>query len=604
MYRKYLRIKSKQVKRAVFVFIIALFTLFWLVPFFWGNKKMLPRVYLGDNALSKVPLEGVQEKINTLAREYEEEKFTLFFRGKKAESSLVDIGAKIEKNKTGENLIKSLALGSYTPKFFWRFWQNLVFGYRVPVFYSFDQERFSDTIGKKLGQGLFPAEDASVIFLRTGVKVIPSKEGSGVDESFVVAQLVKNIKDWKVGNVEIKIIKIAPAVTTQEAENLKNKIENIITYPFVFKAREVTLSLKKDELLSWIKITKEPLLGNSVVGGETDMETTINTTLSGNNFTDPKQKYQLSWDVDREKITRFLDEKIKGKIYQEKINGVLAIENGALVEVQPSRGEITVDIEKALDIVIASFKNSQYFIELPVVEIPAAVSLKKAQELGVNNLMGTGESNFTGSPTNRRHNIRVGAGKFNGAVIGEGETFSFLKTLGPVDKSTGYLPELVIKKDKTIPEYGGGMCQVSSTCFRAAVNSGLRVVERQNHAYPVQYYSPQGTDATVYIPRPDLKFVNDTPGPILIQTRIEGNLLFFDFFGQKDGRRVELEGPRTWDKKPDGSMKAEWIQRVYDKDSKLMFQKNFLSKYESPSKFPHPEDEKPPKEKKKKKKKD
>ena len=294
---------------------------------------------------------------------------------------------------------------------------------------------------------------------------------------------------------------------------------------------------------------------------------------------------------------------MQGQIYRKPINGTLNYSAGTIQEITPSQSEVTTDMEKAIPLVVDSFSRKEYFIELPVKETPAQVSLAKIKELEIETLVGRGESDFTGSPKNRRHNIAVGASKFNGVVIGKGEEFSFLKTLGPVDKSTGYLPELVIKVDKTIPEYVGGMCQVSTTCFRAEVNAGLRTTERQNHAYPVQYYSPQGTDATVYIPHPDLKFVNDTPGPILIQTRIASNTLTFEFFGKSDGRTVALEGPRTFDKKSDGSMKAEWIQRVYAQDGNLMFQKNFLSKYDSPSKYPHPGDEKPPKEEKKKKKK-
>jgi vancomycin resistance protein YoaR len=78
------------------------------------------------------------------------------------------------------------------------------------------------------------------------------------------------------------------------------------------------------------------------------------------------------------------------------------------------------------------------------------------------------------------------------------------------------LPELVIKKEGTVPEFGGGLCQVSSTAFRAAMNGGLPITQRRNHAYAVQYYAPQGTDATIYPGVVDLKFINDTPGDILI----------------------------------------------------------------------------------------
>ena len=177
-------------------------------------------------------------------------------------------------------------------------------------------------------------------------------------------------------------------------------------------------------------------------------------------------------------------------------------------------------------------------------------------------------------------------------LIKPGEEFSFIKTLGPVDESTGYLPELVIKTDKTVPEFGGGMCQVSTTAFRAALNSGLKVTARTNHAYPVVYYNPQGLDATVYIPNPDLRFINDTPNYILIQTKIVGTQLFFDFYGTSDGRQTKIIGPQVLEKNDDGSMKTVAYQEVSDANGNLIRKDTFKSNYKSPSLFPHPGEEK------------
>ncbi|MBD3156604.1 vancomycin resistance protein, partial [Candidatus Peregrinibacteria bacterium] len=109
-----------------------------------------------------------------------------------------------------------------------------------------------------------------------------------------------------------------------------------------------------------------------------------------------------------------------------------------------------------------------------------------------------------------------------------------------------YLPELVIKPEGTIPEYGGGLCQVSSTIYRAALMSGLPIVERSPHSYAVSYYAQiygYGLDATIYIGVHDVKFINDTPGHILIQAYAEGSQAFFKFYGTDDGRSVALEGP-------------------------------------------------------------
>lgn len=251
---------------------------------------------------------------------------------------------------------------------------------------------------------------------------------------------------------------------------------------------------------------------------------------------------------------------------------------------------LKLDKEKSLQIIIDYLKNNEKSdrLKLSFTEITPNLSIDSIDNLGITTLIGEGRSNFRGSPKNRIFNIKVATSRFDGVLIKPGEEFSFVKILGEVDGEHGYLPELVIKKDKTEPEFGGGICQVSTTTFRAAINSGLKITARKNHAYPVQYYNPQGMDATVYIPRPDLRFINNTSAHILIQTKIEGTELFFRFFGTNDGRKVEIVGPKIIERKPDGGMRTTFSQKVSDKDGVPFIDDIFNSNYDSPNNYPHP----------------
>ncbi|MCR4307313.1 MAG: VanW family protein, partial [Candidatus Berkelbacteria bacterium] len=158
--------------------------------------------------------------------------------------------------------------------------------------------------------------------------------------------------------------------------------------------------------------------------------------------------------------------------------------------------------------------------------------------------IGYGETNMRNSPANRRHNIANGISLLSSALVKPGEEFSTVAKLGAVDNTTGFLPELVIKDDRTVPEFGGGLCQVSTTLFRTVMNAGLKVMERTNHSYRVSYYEPPiGLDATIYLPKPDFKFLNDTPGYILIQGRVVGNKVIFELWGTSDGRTSAISTP-------------------------------------------------------------
>ncbi len=281
---------------------------------------------------------------------------------------------------------------------------------------------------------------------------------------------------------------------------------------------------------------------------------------------------------------------IARKANKDPENAKLKIDNGKVIVFTLSASGLQLEENNSIATIVNYLKKLNYTnpVILPFREIPPVIATSSVNNLGITSLIGEGRSNFIGSPHNRVYNIKVANKRFNGVLIKPKEEFSFIKTLGAVDADHGYLPELVIKKNKTEPDFGGGICQLSTTAFRAAINSGLEITARKNHAYPVSYYNPQGMDATVYIPRPDLKFINNTPGYILIEVKVKRTELIFDFYGTNDGRKVKIIGPTVIEKKPDGSLKTTFTQEVFDRNKKLIREDIFNSNYASPSKYPHP----------------
>jgi len=300
-----------------------------------------------------------------------------------------------------------------------------------------------------------------------------------------------------------------------------------------------------------------------------------------------KKKVFVTLDTDlvKKSITN-----LAKKINKDPTNSRLKVEDGKVALFTLSEKGLKLDETKSFELIFNLLKNNiiNQELELPYQEIDPVVTAESVNDMGIETLIGEGHSNFRGSPKNRVFNINVATERFDGIIIEPGEEFSFVQVLGEVDGEHGYLPELVIKKDKTEPEFGGGICQVSTTAFRAAIYSGLEITARRNHAYPVGYYNPQGMDSTVYIPKPDLRFKNDTPGHILIQTKIIGTELIFQFYGTSDGRKTTVIGPTILEKNPDGSMKTTFTQKINDKDDNLIREDIFKSSYESPAKFPRP----------------
>ena len=296
-----------------------------------------------------------------------------------------------------------------------------------------------------------------------------------------------------------------------------------------------------------------------------------------------------AFSVDEESMKNYISV-LSQKFNKDPEEAKFKFEDGKVTAFSINQKGMKLDEEKSFEVLVEYLKKTETgnSVDLAWQEISPETTIDSLDNMGITDLIGEGRSNFRGSPKNRIYNIKVAIKKFDGVLIKPGEEFSFVKTLGDVDGEHGYLPELVIKKDKTEPEFGGGICQVSTTAFRSAIYSGLEITARRNHAYPVQYYNPQGMDSTVYVPRPDLRFINNTPGYILIQVKIEGTELIFDFYGKSDGRKINVIGPKIIERKPDGSMKTTFTQEVYDKNENLVRSDVFNSAYDSPSKYPHP----------------
>ncbi len=243
------------------------------------------------------------------------------------------------------------------------------------------------------------------------------------------------------------------------------------------------------------------------------------------------------------------------KLHIDPIDSLFTFQNGRVTVFKPSNDGQTADIEGLKDLisskflaVVSSSKPKTIVTEIPIKILKPKITTDKANNLGIKELLASGTSLFQHSIPNRIYNISLASTRLNGILVAPGEVFSFAKALGDVSAFTGYQQAYVIQNGKTVLGDGGGVCQVSTTLFRAILNAGLPVVERHAHAYRVGYYeqdSPPGFDATVFVPSVDLKFKNDTGNYILIQTLIDPNILrlTFELYGTKDGREVSITTP-------------------------------------------------------------
>ncbi len=316
---------------------------------------------------------------------------------------------------------------------------------------------------------------------------------------------------------------------------------------------KVTGSIPTDQEINDTKIKAQKLIGKSLIlTADTSKITLDDKTLIS--WLDFKNNYQ----------TAKIDEYVKNtsqSLRRDPVNAIFKFENNKVLEFQPAQNGIKPKDSELSDLIknsIDKLVNQQEALiteSIPVETIAPLVKNDDANNLGIKELLGRGVSTFHHSDSTRNMNIEKGSAIVNRILVAPGETFSFIKNLGDVSLEAGFKKAYIIRQGKTELDVGGGICQVSTTLFRAMLNAGLDITSRQNHAYRVSYYeedSKPGFDATVFVPSPDLKFINDTGHYVLVQNTFDlpNRTLTYEIYGTSDGRKSTISNYRQWDAQP------------------------------------------------------
>lgn len=226
----------------------------------------------------------------------------------------------------------------------------------------------------------------------------------------------------------------------------------------------------------------------------------------------------------------------------------------------------TLNVEGTLTAIQQQLAEGQHSVPIAIdVVNPKVLDTTPGSEIGVTELVHAETSYFYGSSAERVQNIEAAAKSFHGLLIAPGETFSMASQLTDISLDNGYAEALIIVGNQTIKGVGGGVCQVSTTLFRAAFFTGFPIAERYAHAYRVYYYEKTagnrlnqdlaGLDATVFVPLVDFKFTNDTPYWLLMETYVYPgqSAITWKFYSTSDGRTVDWDttGPTNITDPPD-----------------------------------------------------
>ncbi|HCT0600729.1 hydrolase [Clostridioides difficile] len=226
-------------------------------------------------------------------------------------------------------------------------------------------------------------------------------------------------------------------------------------------------------------------------------------------------------------------EKIAKEIDVDVKDATLDI-SGEKVKVIPDSDGLKMDISKSMENFDNQTKKGNYKNELVVKATPAKV--KKEQLANIDTNLGTYSTTFKTSQINRSINIKLATDNISNVLLMPGETFSFNKHTGKRSKENGYKSALVIMEGEMEEDYGGGVCQVSSTLYNSVLYAGLEIVNVKNHTIPSSYV-PKGRDATVADSGIDFLFKNNLKHPVYIKNYVSGNQIVCNIYGSAEDKQ-------------------------------------------------------------------
>lgn len=409
-------------------------------------------------------------------------------------------------------------------------------GKSAPVVMTFDERAAQDFLTRIASQVDRPTVEAALEVSGLEVTATPGEVGYRLDIEASLAPLENQLRSLTDGIVALQVIESPPMILDASAQ--ADAARRILSAPLTLTLPETKdgdpgpWALKPEQIAAMLKITRTQA---EAAGG-----------------------YQVA--LDGQALYDYLTQ-LSGKINRgaENARFIFNDETRKLELIRPAVIGRSLDVYGSIRAINQKVIEGAHTVPLElVITEPEVGDAATGEQLGITQQIVAYTSHFRGSSRERMQNIQMAAANFHGLLVPPGAEFSMASAMGNVSLDTGYAEAWIIFGGRTIKGVGGGVCQVSTTLFRAAFFAGFPITERYPHAYRVGYYEQTaggwderlaGLDATVFVPMVDFKFVNDTPYWLLMETYYHPNsrTLTWKFYSTSDGRSVEWEttGPQN-----------------------------------------------------------
>ncbi|MFW6143643.1 MAG: VanW family protein [Patescibacteria group bacterium] len=557
-------------------FLGTLFLFFSLLFFAYHlayARKIIPGVKVGEVSLGNCDFSTAVAKLEDYFSRQMRRELTFTVQGDTVSHTLSAWGVEYDVEESAQNAYLVGRDGTFlqTTREKIKAWFN---GLELVPSVSINSSIFTSRLAEISVHFSEPVRDASFVLDKEELWISEGKEGWKVDEGVLGKKIVQTAETGDFSQKTLPLILLHPEVTGEDLSAVKDEVSTLVFSNPILKYDSQSWAISPEEMLHFLSFTKD------------------------------SEESDVKIELDESVVDRFVS-RLADALDRSPRGGTFQLKDGKVIKFSLPRSGREVDKEETRKLIARMFldpnKNTG---TIPVKDLLVE---EDTNNYGIKELLAVGSSDFSGSGAWRVHNIDLASSRLDGILVAPGEVFSFNQSLGEISTQTGYKQAYIIKEGRTLLGVGGGVCQVSTTMFRAALNAGLPIEARAAHAFRVQYYEQDagpGLDATVFSPAPDLKFRNDTPNYLLIQRQFDSknNSLKFLIYGTPDGRRVDISDPIVHSRTPppepqyiedpdlpEGTTNqvehAVWgakvtVNRTVTRNSEVIHQDSFFSNYQ------------------------
>lgn len=540
--------RTRKILAAAALVTVLLLTCSFIYGFVYRGRTA-PNTYFGSQSISGKDRVAASSLISAAIADFENSPIKFKSGDREISAAPSELGISFY---SPETLDLAFTPGNSTQKAFAFFKRTYVLPY-----YRVDFDRLAYFADTRFLEVENKPHDATIGYQNGKLTILPAKEGLVVNRGKLIADILAHMDNLQAGHIEVALIEVQPKINSEGAVKAFSKVQALTEAKITLTYGYDAWVLGGNNLLNVLKFfpqgQENGYVTEAVVGDSKIRIIDVNLADS--------PAPVLNVVVDEEALDSFLTD-VAFDVDRPTHDATLKFDGGKVVDFSPAVDGQKVDLEAARKLVLSKVSiddldtKTDIKMALPVVVTKARVGGSEVDSYGIRELVGRGASYFGGSIANRIYNIGLATSRVSGTIVAPGDVFSFNKSVGEVSGKTGYKQAYIISAGRTVLDDGGGICQVSTTLFRAALDAGLPIVSRTGHAYRVGYYEQRGfkpgLDATVWSPGVDFAFKNDTDHYILVQAVADSAnaKLEVDIYGTSDGRVVKMTDPVVTNIKP------------------------------------------------------